>query len=322
MGQNAYFVETGRRGSHSLLEDTCVTCHMERTPPPEVLSYNLGGTNHTFFAGRDICADCHNNLTADGIQGVVEASLFDLKGFIETAYMDLFEDQTAAGNSIDFGRAVVDRAGDIVGVEFTESRGRQAVIVSLLDGSQVGPVGLNGIDVIAPGGSTTPLYDVANPNLLKAGWNWHLVNSDSSKGVHNFPFATEALLGAREALLSGDEPCIDDSDTMCLANERFEVEVNWRNFQGQTGTGQVVPFGSPDSGLFFFFAADNWEMLMKVLNGCGINDHYWVFFAATTNVEFEVTVRDSRTGEVKMYTNPLGHPADAITDTSAFATCP
>ncbi|MGE5153912.1 MAG: carboxypeptidase regulatory-like domain-containing protein, partial [Bdellovibrio bacteriovorus] len=32
MGMNAYFVEVGVRGKHSLIEDTCVTCHMEKTP--------------------------------------------------------------------------------------------------------------------------------------------------------------------------------------------------------------------------------------------------------------------------------------------------
>ena len=40
---------------------------------------------------------------------------------------------------------------------------------------------------------------------------------------------------------------------------------------------------APDSGLFYFFGASNLEMLIKVLNACGLNDRYWVFFAATTN---------------------------------------
>jgi hypothetical protein len=26
----------------------CTTCHMEQTPPPDLLAYNLGGTNHGF----------------------------------------------------------------------------------------------------------------------------------------------------------------------------------------------------------------------------------------------------------------------------------
>ena len=35
MRENAYFVSVGQRSSHSLIEDTCTTCHMELSPPPQ-----------------------------------------------------------------------------------------------------------------------------------------------------------------------------------------------------------------------------------------------------------------------------------------------
>ncbi len=35
-----------------------------------------------------------------------------------------------------------------------------------------------------------------------------------------------------------------------------------------------------------------------------------------------MTVTDTRSGETKAYSNFLGQAAPAITDTSAFATCP
>jgi hypothetical protein len=85
--------------------------------------------------------------------------------------------------------------------------------------------------------------------------------------------------------------------------------------------GHAVPF-TDDSGLFWFFSNSNMELLIKVLDGCSFNSHYWVFFAATTDQEFTVTVTDTLTGYVNQYTNPMKHPADAVTDTSAFATCP
>ena len=66
----------------------------------------------------------------------------------------------------------------------------------------------------------------------------------------------------------------------------------------------------------------NWEMLVKVLDGCDVNDRWWVFYATTTDVGFTLRVRDTATGEVRDYPNPLGHRADAVTDTSAFDTCP
>ena len=104
-------------------------------------------------------------------------------------------------------------------------------------------------------------------------------------------------------------------------DDRFQVEVGWATTTGM-GVGQVVPGGSDTSANFFFFSADNWEMLIKVLDGCGITNHFWVFFAATTDVEFTVTVTDTQTDQVKQYFNPLGNPANAVTDTAAFATCP
>ena len=57
--------------------------------------------------------------------------------------------------------------------------------------------------------------------------------------------------------------------------------------------------------------------------GCaGVNGHFWVFAAATTNVEYTLRVTDGETGEERGYFNPLGTSAEAITDTGAFASCP
>ena len=107
-----------------------------------------------------------------------------------------------------------------------------------------------------------------------------------------------------------------------MNQDRFRVEIDWRDFHGNLGSGRVVPYRSDDSGLFYFFDADNWEVLVKVLNGCGINGHYWVFAAATTNVEYTLRVVDIDTDIVSQYSNSLGTSAPAITDTFAFATCP
>ncbi|MCP4658622.1 MAG: hypothetical protein GY856_24695 [bacterium] len=83
-----------------------------------------------------------------------------------------------------------------------------------------------------------------------------------------------------------------------------------------------MAYGSDDSGLLWFFDPDNWELLVKVLDGCAVNQRYWVFAAATTNVETTLEVTDSLSGQMKTYHNPLGTSAAAVTDTFAFATCP
>ncbi|MEE8526550.1 MAG: hypothetical protein V3T72_21655, partial [Thermoanaerobaculia bacterium] len=62
---------------------------------------------------------------------------------------------------------------------------------------------------------------------------------------------------------------------------------------------------------------------VKMVDACNSQfNSFWVFAAATTNVEYTLTVTDSDTGVVKTYFNPLGNAAPAITDTEAFATCP
>lgn len=115
--------------------------------------------------------------------------------------------------------------------------------------------------------------------------------------------------------------CVPNTNTLCLTGGRFRVQVAWSTLT-ETGLGTVVPVTADDSGLFWFFGSENWEMLIKVLNGCPVNSRYWIFYAATTNVEYTVTVTDTQTGRVKVYFNPQGVVSPAVTDTSALATCP
>ncbi|MEM1204766.1 MAG: Calx-beta domain-containing protein [Acidobacteriota bacterium] len=137
-----------------------------------------------------------------------------------------------------------------------------------------------------------------------------------------------AALGASVAQVTVEdddvEPfeCVSGPDTACLLGGRFEVRVDWRDFAGVQDTASSVPAPSDGSALFWFFDDDNWEMLVKVLDGCGVNDRFWVFLAATTNVEYTLTVTDSVAGQIREYTNALGTSAPASTDVDAFDTCP
>ena len=79
-----------------------------------------------------------------------------------------------------------------------------------------------------------------------------------------------------------------------------------------------VPGGTDTSGLFWFFNAENWETLIRVVDGCDANGHYWVFAAAPTNVEYTLQVTDTVSGEVVEYHNPLGESARPVLDTAAF----
>ena len=132
------------------------------------------------------------------------------------------------------------------------------------------------------------------------------------------------ITGGRSRLLTplsdgtSESSCVASSETLCLHGDRYEVRVEWRAGDGATGSAQVVPEATEDSGLFQFFDADNWEILIKVLDGCAVNGHYWVYGASTTDLGYVIRVTDTATGEIQEYRNEPGRPAAAITDAKAF----
>ena len=110
--------------------------------------------------------------------------------------------------------------------------------------------------------------------------------------------------------------CVPGDEILCLNGGRFQVSVSWRDFANndstldpadRSGAGTAMAL-SDDSGLFYFFNPDNWEMLVKVLDGCDFNSHFWVFAAATTNVEYTLTVTDTQTSEFREVFQPAGNP--------------
>ena len=118
----------------------------------------------------------------------------------------------------------------------------------------------------------------------------------------------------------GPGGCTANSTTLCLSNNRFAVSASWRT-SSQSGVGTAVPITS-DTGYFTFFSSTNVEMVVKVLNACGLNGTYWVFAGGLTDVNVVLTVRDTKTGTTKTYTNPLCVAFQPIQDTSALGVCP
>ena len=116
--------------------------------------------------------------------------------------------------------------------------------------------------------------------------------------------------------------CVETETTACLNGGRFQVTGTFSGFGGEEGDARIANAGTSDSGLLYFFDPVVWEILVKVIDGCSENDRFWVFAAATTNVEYELTVTDSYTGRVQTYENNLGAAAVSVNDIEAFATCP
>lgn len=107
---------------------------------------------------------------------------------------------------------------------------------------------------------------------------------------------------------------------LALNRGRFEVSLNWQIPQGATGSGQPVQL-TDETGYFWFFQPSNVEVIVKVLDACSLDGHFWVFSAGLTNVKVDITVRDKLTGATRTYSNPQSTPFPAILDTAAFSTC-
>ncbi|HYU35572.1 MAG TPA: vanadium-dependent haloperoxidase [Thermoanaerobaculia bacterium] len=114
--------------------------------------------------------------------------------------------------------------------------------------------------------------------------------------------------------------CVPGPTTLCLTGGRFKAEAQWRSAES-SGAGNAVSLGD-DSGRFWFFAPDNTEVVVKVLDACAGFDRYWVFASGLTNVQVTLTVTDTRSGQVRRYFNPLDRPFVPVQDVGAFATCP
>ena len=106
------------------------------------------------------------------------------------------------------------------------------------------------------------------------------------------------------------------SDALYLTAARFKVSVQWKS-PTASGSGNPV-FVTSETGYFTFFDGGNVELVIKVLDGRAINNHFWVFAAGLTNVNVDIMVTDTQTGAVKRYTNPQGIAFQPVQDTSAF----
>ncbi len=115
--------------------------------------------------------------------------------------------------------------------------------------------------------------------------------------------------------------CQPGATSLCLNGGRFQAEVTWLAPNGDGGPARAVPLTN-ETGYFYFGSADNVEVVVKVLDACALPSRkFWVFGAGLTNFEVTLTVTDTVSDVVRVYTNDQGNNFEAITDTSAFDTC-
>jgi hypothetical protein len=133
--------------------------------------------------------------------------------------------------------------------------------------------------------------------------------------------AVEIEAAAQEAWEDVKADCAAGPNNLCLSGGRFRVEATWTTRDGGTGQGKAVPL-TGDTGYFWFFNESNVEMVIKVLDACGLNQKFWVFAGGLTDVQVQIRVTDTVTDMTKTYDNPQGTAFRPVQDTGAFGTCP
>jgi hypothetical protein len=141
-----------------------------------------------------------------------------------------------------------------------------------------------------------------------------------------FSLTYAAIAPWLDPILAGG-PCVPDATTLCIdrnpGDRRFKVQVSYSTVQagGISGPGHAIPLSSlgvTQGGLFYFFGATNPEMLIKILDACTLTQTFWVFYAATTNVGFVVTVTDTVTQHQQSFSNPDQQAAPPVQSTSGL----
>ena len=97
----------------------------------------------------------------------------------------------------------------------------------------------------------------------------------------------------------------------------FKAAMCYETAGGEVGEGKAGIWASGESGLLWFFNRDNAEVLVKVLDGCHLNGHRWVYVAPVTDLAFNLYVQ-SADGINWPHHNRLGETAASRSDNFAF----
>jgi CSLREA domain-containing protein len=290
----------------------------------EMVNSTLSGNNTGHIAGGGLYAtdDAHGTVSNSTIvfnkvgsvtpEGMGGGVFVESVPFISTVH-PVFENTIIAGNLAalerDCSGAALSAGHNLLGdgsgcLDFGAHPGD-------LEGTAAAPLDPKLLPLNATGGPTPVHRPDAGSPAIDHGADCEPVDQ---RGAARSAAACE--IGAVE--VTGQ--CISGGPALCLNKSRFQVQVLWTTATGN-GAGQAIQL-TDESGFFTFFDPSNVELTVKILNGCGLGGHYWVFLSGLTNVGVKVTITDTKTGVVKTYNNPLNRTFTPVTDTSAFATCP
>jgi hypothetical protein len=226
-GRNAYFLGTGSLpliSRHAAVEDTCVGCHMALNPKTHLSHGSLAVNSHLFrIDAADIgtlCSNCHGTGTVngEGIQSSIEAGLASIASKIGTAATTkingvaggiirvraydsatgLYSSTSSSNSNVSINVAT----NPVVSVGIEEGHGQiefhitltSPITITWTDGSTTttNQFGVQLGSLKDNQGTPAVLYALSG-NMVRAGWNYFLIEGDQSLGIHNPIFAQQVL---------------------------------------------------------------------------------------------------------------------------------
>ncbi len=162
------------------------------------------------------------------------------------------------------------------------------------------------------GAVCTRVNNFSNPNVNLGGSATGTPTKDNAR-VATTQKASYAAFRPKEV-----GTCTPTSTRLCLLKNRFQVEVDFVD-GGVTKKARTKTF-SDETGFFWFFAAANLEVGVKMLDGRSVNNRFWAFHGAMTNLQYTVKITDTIKGTTKNYSRPAssGTVNCGGADTQAF----
>jgi len=191
MGKNVFFLDYGNNfiSPHaSFTGDACVTCHMRFSKEP-----------HAFKAEVTVCTRCHGpDMNAARVQGPTKTLIHELEAAIEARIMAsrsrIRSIRVWDAKVYAYVDTITVEPSAITKVELIEVAGQQGVTFTLASGrkvtTQIGEL---------RDAQGRPSFPTSDP-LVRAGWNYWLVEGDGSWGVHNPRFYRQVILTTLDAL--------------------------------------------------------------------------------------------------------------------------
>lgn len=228
-GRNAYFMGTGampQLSKHANVAESCVGCHMTLNPQTHLSHGAVATSKHVFYI-RDqdkaaVCGKCHGTTTGEALVKSTEDGLAALGAKMVGSVQAKLDGATAAAPVYfknvylvdDKGAIVLNSAKAEVQANFTyDGSNKYASIVNTEVHGQIGQtytlaapitVTVSGVNytvksfevgigsIYSNAAMTTNVYALSG-NMVRAGWNYYLIEGDQSKGIHNPSFATNVI---------------------------------------------------------------------------------------------------------------------------------